>query len=83
MDRKSARGNAPAPSRRTPVKAPSGGQFPWMPVGIAVGAIAVIGLIVYLIFQSATDSGGESSSDKQMLHPVMIPARPAVFVNPT
>jgi hypothetical protein len=29
-----------------------------MPVGIAVGAIAVIGLIVYLIFQSATDSGG-------------------------
>jgi hypothetical protein len=58
MDRKSARGNAPAPSRRTPVKAPSGGQFPWMPVGIAVGAIAVIGLFVYLIFQSATDSGG-------------------------
>jgi hypothetical protein len=58
MDRK----GGDQPSRRTPVKAPSGGGTPWLPLAIVGGTIAIVALIAYLIFQSVSDSGQELSA---------------------
>lgn len=51
VDRKSQRGGAsPPPSHKTPVKAGGGGP-PWTPILAAVGTVAVVGLLVFLITQ--------------------------------
>src|SRR6266571_849299 len=52
IDRKS-QSRTPAPvSRRTPVRAAGGRQIPWVPIVIAGGVIAVVGLLAYLVVQS-------------------------------
>lgn len=66
MDRKKAAGGqTPKPSRRTPVQAPGGGNFNWMPVAIGAAVIAIVALVAYLIFQASGDGGENlSASDK-------------------
>ena len=43
-------------NRRTPVQAPGGGGVPWLPIAIVGGAVAIVGLIVYLVMQSTGSS---------------------------
>ncbi len=57
-DRKNqqAKAGAPPPSRRTPVQVGGESRFPTLTLGVVGGIVLVVGLIVYLIFQSG--SGG-------------------------
>jgi hypothetical protein len=57
------RGSGP-PSRRTPVKAAGAEGFPWTPVAVVVGVIAIALLIGYLVFQSATAEDSGLSADE-------------------
>jgi len=62
VDRKSQ--GRPAPTtRRTPVKAGGGGP-PWVPIGVAVGVIAVVGLLAYLIISSNSNAASASGAEK-------------------
>jgi hypothetical protein len=57
---------AAAPSRRTPVKARTGGGIPWTPIAIAAGTLAVVALIAYLIVQAGqTDEGTNAATEAE------------------
>ena len=67
-DRKQqARGSSAAapPSRRTPVKVAGGSRFPSLPLAIAGGALLIIGLIAYLIWQSNQGSSASLTGSEK------------------
>lgn len=59
--RSSARG-APGGSRRTPVRAKSGGpEIPWVPIGIVAGVALILAAVVYLVIQAGQSPGTDNA----------------------
>jgi len=78
-----AKRRATLPSRRTPMRPSSerGPSIPWVPIAVVAGIGVVVGLLVYLVWQSNQTASGDRFEKEAAIEADSAPDLPGEFVN--